>query len=107
MYSIGDFFFRDLVKKILEKRFENYIQLFQKNEFYYFFIYRFIGGLGIPFGFQNLLPILFGMKKINYFFASLFGLIPSIFILNTIGAGLNSYVEQARSFSIIDFILTH
>ena len=106
LYSIGDFFFRDLVKKILEKRFENYIQLFQKNEFYYFFIYRFIGGLGIPFGFQNLLPILFGMKKINYFFASLFGLIPSIFILNTIGAGLNSYVEQARSFSIIDFILT-
>ena len=106
LYSIGDFFFRDLVKKILEKRFENYIQLFQKNEFYYFFIYRFIGGLGIPFGFQNLLPILFGMKKINYFFASLFGLIPSIFILNTIGAGLNSYVEQARSFSIMDFILT-
>ena len=106
LYSIGDFFFRDLVKKILEKKFENYIQLFQKNEFYYFFIYRFIGGLGIPFGFQNLLPILFGMKKINYFFASLFGLIPSIFILNTIGAGLNSYVEQARSFSIIDFILT-
>ena len=94
LYSIGDFFFRDLVKKILEKRFENYIQLFQKNEFYYFFIYRFIGGLGIPFGFQNLLPILFGMKKINYFFASLFGLIPSIFILNTIGAGLNSYVES-------------
>ena len=37
--------------------------------FYYFFIYRFIGGLGVPFGLQNLIPILFGMKKINYFFA--------------------------------------
>ena len=26
--------------------------------------------------------------------------------MNTIGAGLNSYVEQAQSFSIIDLILT-
>ena len=67
LYSIGNFFFRDLVKSILEKKFEKYIELFQKNEFYYFFIYRFIGGLGVPFGLQNLIPILFRMKKINYF----------------------------------------
>ena len=106
LYSIGDFFFRDLVKKILEKKFEKYIQLFQKNELYYFFIYRFVGGLGIPFGLQNLIPILFGMKKINYFLASFFGLIPSIFIMNTIGAGLNSYVEEAQFFNIIDFIFS-
>ena len=46
------------------------------------------------------------MKKINYFLASFFGLIPSMFIMNTIGAGLNSYVEQAKSFSMIDLILT-
>ena len=39
------------------------------------------------------------MKKINYFLASFFGFIPSMFIMNTIGAGLNSYVEQAESFS--------
>ena len=106
LYTIGNFFFRDLVKQILEKKFEKYIKLFQRNEFYYFFIYRFVGGLGVPFGLQNLIPILFGMKKINYFFASLFGFIPSFFISNTIGAGLNSYVEQAQSFSIVDLILT-
>ena len=63
LYSIGNFFFRDLVKLILEDKFKKYIQLFQKNEFFYFFIYRFIGGLGVPFGLQNLIPILFGMKK--------------------------------------------
>ena len=68
LYSIGNFFFRDLVKSILEKKFNKYIQLFQKNEFFYFFIYRFIGGLGVPFGLQNLIPILFGMKKFNYFY---------------------------------------
>ena len=45
LYSIGNFFFRDFVKQILEKKFEIYIKLFQKNEFYYFFIYRFVGGL--------------------------------------------------------------
>ena len=106
LYSIGNFFFRDLVKSILEKRFNKYIQLFQKNEFFYFFIYRFIGGLGVPFGLQNLIPILFGMKKINYFFASLLGFIPGFFIINTIGAGLNTYISQADSFSMIDFIFT-
>ena len=83
---------------LLEKKFEKYIKLFQKNEFYYFFIYRFIGGLGVPFGLQNLIPILFNMKKINYFLASFFGFIPRFFILNTIGAGLNNYIEASRNF---------
>ena len=106
LYSIGNFFFRDLVKKILEQKFHKYILLFKKNEFYYFFIYRFIGGLGIPFGMQNLIPILFGMKKLNYFFSSFFGFIPSFFIFNTIGAGLNSYVKQSENFNMLDFVLT-
>ena len=106
LYTIGNFFFRDLVKKILEKKFEKYIKFFQKNEFYYFFIYRFIGGLGIPFGLQNLIPILFSMKKLNYFFASFFGFIPGFFILNTIGSGLNSYIEKAEAFNLIDLIFT-
>ena len=69
-------------------------------------MYRLVGGLGIPFGLQNLIPILFDMKKINYFLASLFGFIPSMFIMNTIGAGLNSYVEQANNFNMIEFIFT-
>ena len=106
LYSIGNFFFRDLVKKILEQKFDRYIFLFKKNEFYYFFIYRFIGGLGVPFGLQNLIPILFGMNKLNYFFSSFFGFIPGFFIFNTIGAGLNSYVKQAEEFNMLDFILT-
>ena len=106
LYSIGNFFFRDLVKSILEKKFEKYIQLFKKNEFYYFFVYRFIGGLGVPFGLQNLIPILFRMKKINYFFSSFLGFIPGFFILNTVGAGLNSYVAEAENFKMIDLILT-
>ena len=106
LYSLGNFFFRDLVQKILEQKFEKYILLFKRNEFYYFFIYRFIGGLGVPFGLQNLIPILFGMKKINYFLSSFFGFIPGFFIFNTIGAGLNSYVKEAEKFSMLDFLLS-
>ena len=106
LYSIGNFFFKDLVKLILEKKFAKYITLFQKNEFFYFFIYRFVGGLGVPFFLQNLLPILFGMKKRNYFLSSFFGFIPSFFIMNKIGAGLNIYVKQASNFSMTNLILS-
>tara|TARA_B100000963_G_scaffold201675_1_gene175590 strand:+ start:557 stop:1273 length:717 start_codon:yes stop_codon:yes gene_type:complete len=106
LYSIGNFFFRDLVKFILGVKFDKYIRLFQKNEFYYFFLYRFVGGLGIPFGLQNLIPILFNMKKINYFFSSFLGFIPGFYIFNTIGAGLNKYIEKTDSFSFLELILT-
>ena len=105
LYIIANFFFRDTVKKILEQKFKKYIQLFQKNEFYYFFLYRFIGGLGVPFFLQNIFPVLFNMKKKNYFFSSLFGFVPSFFILNTIGAGLNNYIEKSENFSFLGLVL--
>ena len=60
----------------------------------------------MPFGLQNLIPILFGMGKFNYFLSSFFGFIPGFFIFNTIGAGLNSYVEQTDNFNMLNFILT-
>ena len=105
LYVIANFFFRDTVKKILEQKFKKYIQLFQKNEFYYFFLYRFIGGLGVPFFLQNIFPVLFNMKKKNYFFSSLFGFVPSFFIFNTIGAGLNNYIEKSENFSFLELVL--
>ena len=39
-----------------------------KNEFNYFLAFRLAGGLGIPFGPQNVLPVIFNIKKSNYFF---------------------------------------
>jgi uncharacterized membrane protein YdjX (TVP38/TMEM64 family) len=105
LYTIANFFFRDTVKKILDHKFKKYIQLFQKNEFYYFFLYRFIGGLGVPFFLQNIFPVLFNMKKKNYFFSSLFGFVPSFFIFNTIGAGLNNYIEKSENFSFLGLVL--
>ena len=106
LYSIANFFFSDIVKKILEQKFKKYIQLFQKNEFYYFFLYRFVGGLGVPFFLQNVFPVLFNMKKNNYFFSSLFGFVPGFFVFNTIGAGLTTYIEKSENFSFLELILT-
>ena len=105
LYSLANFFFEDLIQKMFKSRFSKYINLFNKNEFYYFFIYRFVGGLGVPFFLQNTLPVIFNMKKLNYFLSSFLGFIPGFFIFNTIGAGLNQYVKNSESFSLIDLIL--
>ncbi len=106
LYSIAGFFFSSLVQKILGEKFSRYINLFKRNEFYYFFIFRFMGGLGTPFFIQNILPIIFRMKKSNYFFSSFLGFIPGFFIINTIGAGLNKYIKQAENFNLINLIST-
>ena len=105
LYSIASFFFKDLVFNLLEKKFSKYIHLFRKNEFNYFLAFRLAGGLGIPFGPQNVLPVIFNIKKSNYFFASFLGFIPMFFIWNTIGAGLNEYIKQADNFSFVSLFL--
>jgi len=106
LYIIAGFFFRDLINRLLKKKFSKYISLFNKNEFYYFFIFRVTGGLGIPFPLQNTLPIIFNMKKINYFAASFLGFIPSFFIWNTIGAGINKFIKESDSFSFVNLIFS-
>ena len=106
LYIIASYFFTDLVNQILKEKFSKYIERFQKDEFYYFFAFRFAGGLGIPFFLQNVLPVIFKMKNINYFFASFLGFIPGFFIWNTIGAGVNTFIKEADEFSIFNLILS-
>ena len=105
LYTIANFFFVDLVNKLLKKKFSNYIKIFKKNEFFYFFIFRLTGGLGIPFALLNVLPIIFNIKKINYFFASLLGFIPSVFIFVSVGSGLNKFIKESNNFSFINLII--
>ena len=104
LYFIANYFFKDFINKLFKKKFSNYINLFKKNEFYYFFIFRFIGGLGLPFPLQNLLPVIFNMKKINYFFSSFLGLVPGFFIMNTIGSGITKFIKEADNFSFLNLI---
>ena len=95
---------KNFLRNIFEKKFLKYIYLFRKNEFNYFLAFRLAGGLGIPFGLQNILPVLFNIKKLNYFFASFFGFIPMFFIWNTIGSGLNQYIKLSDNFSFINLL---
>jgi len=106
LYIIASFFFKDLISKLLEKKFSKYIELFKKNEFYYYFIFRLVGGLGLPFPLQNTLPVIFNMKKINYFFASILGFVPGMFIMASIGSGINEFIKESDSFSFINLILS-
>ena len=106
LYSIVNFFFKDLINKLLEKKFSKYLDLFNKNGFYYFFIFRFTGGLGAPFPLQNILPVIFNIKKVDYFFASALGFVPSFFIWNTIGSGINKFIKDSENFSFINLMLS-
>ena len=91
---------------MLKDKFEKYIERFQKNEFYYFLAFRLAGGLGIPFGLQNILPVVFNIKNINYFFASFLGLMPHFFIWNSVGAGINNYVKESDNFNFVNLIMS-
>jgi uncharacterized membrane protein YdjX (TVP38/TMEM64 family) len=106
LYIIASFFSKDLLHIIFKNKFSKYIERFQKNEFYYFFAFRLAGGLGIPFFLQNVLPVIFKMKKRNYFFASIFGFLPSFFIFNTLGAGINKFIKESDNFNIFNLILS-
>ena len=106
LYVIASFFFKDLINKIFLKKFLKYINFFKKNEFFYFFLFRAIGGLGFPFALQNILPVIFNMKKINYFFASFLGFIPGMFVFVTIGSGIDKFVKESDSFSFASLIFS-
>ena len=104
LYIAASFFFSEIVKKILKERTKKYIDLFKKNEFYYFLAFRFVGGLGIPFPLQNILPVIVNMCKLNYFFSSLLGFIPHFFIWNVIGSGINDFIENSDNFNFFEFV---
>ena len=105
LYTIANFFFKDLIERLLKKKFYKYINIFKKNEFYYFFIFRLAGGLGIPFSLQNTLPVIFNMKKLNYFFSSFLGFIPGVFVWNSIGSGINNFIKESDNFSFMNLIV--
>ena len=67
----------------------------------YITVYRAIGGL--PFFIQNLLPALFNIKIRTYFFGSLLGLAPQLFVGVSLGAGIDKLIDSNSEMpSIID-----
>ena len=91
LYILVNYFFKDLIIEKFSKRFFKLKEKFKNNEFSFFLIYRFIGG--IPFAISNILPVLFNIKVKNFFFGSLIGMAPQLFIGVSIGAGIEKIIN--------------
>jgi len=91
LYYVANFFFRDFIKNKFSLKIEKFINLFNKNDFLYFTLFRFTGG-GMPFAIQNIIPVIFDMKIKKYFFSTFIGIIPGIFIINSLGAGVGNFI---------------
>ena len=105
LYMIGNYFFKEVIKEKFLNRFKNLEIKFKKSEFIYLLAYRFIGG--IPFAVSNVLPCIFNVRVNNFFWATLIGLAPQLFLLTSIGSGLEKVIEQnLEAPRIIDLIYT-
>ncbi|MDC3355060.1 VTT domain-containing protein [Candidatus Pelagibacter sp.] len=103
LYMLGNYFFKEVIKKKFLNRFKNLEIKFKKSEFIYLLAYRFIGG--IPFALSNVLPCIFNVRVTNFFWATLIGLTPQLFLVVSIGSGLEKIIEQnLKSPRIIDLI---
>ena len=92
LYMFANYFFKDLVEEKFSSRFSNFTEKFKKNEFVFFLIYRFIGG--IPFFISNILPTIFNVKVRNFFLGSIIGMTPQLFVGASLGAGLSKILEE-------------
>ena len=104
LYILAGYFFANIIEQKLSKKFNYLTHLFQKNELFYFMCFRFIGGGGTPYVIQNILPVLFNMKVKNYFFATFFGSIPTMFVTVAIGAGLGNIIKESDKLDFITII---
>jgi uncharacterized membrane protein YdjX (TVP38/TMEM64 family) len=103
LYIFGNYFLKDYIKKKFLDRFKNLEIKFKKSEFFYLLAYRFIGG--IPFAISNVLPCIFNVKVRNFFFATLVGITPQIFLIVSIGSGLEKIIQQnLKAPNIMDLI---
>ena len=104
LYSLANVYFKDFIFEYLLKKIEKYQVFFRRNELFYFLIFRFTGGGGIPFAIQNILPIVFNMKLKNYIISTFLGLVPTIFIINSLGEGINKIIENSEYISVNNII---
>ena len=105
LYIFASFMFKDFIYNKFSKKYNYLFEIFKKNELLYFVIYRFIGG--IPFFLQNLIPTIFNIKIKNYFFGSLIGLTPQLFIGVSLGSGIDKLIENNNEMpSVLEMIMT-
>ena len=92
LYIIANYMFQEIIIDKFHRKFFKLSKKFEKNEFNFMLIYRFIGG--IPFFIANILPCLFKVKIKNYFFATFLGMTPQLFIGTSIGSSIEKIIIQ-------------
>ena len=92
IYIFANFFFKELIREKFLNKFKNLEIKFKNKEFFYMLIYRFVGG--IPFQISNIIPCIFNVKIKNFLLATFLGMMPQIFIIASLGAGLESQIEK-------------
>ena len=103
LYIFANFFLKDLIREKFLNKFQNLDNKFKKSEFIYLLVYRFIGG--IPFAISNVIPCIFNVKASNFFFATLIGTTPQIFLVCSLGSGLGKIIDQnLEAPSLIDLL---
>jgi uncharacterized membrane protein YdjX (TVP38/TMEM64 family) len=105
IYLFGNYFLKELIREKFLNKFQSLEQKFKNSEFLYLFLFRIVGG--VPWQLQCILPTLFDVKLKNYFFSTLFGITPGIFVIVSIGSGLEKIIDQNSEVPrIADIILS-
>ena len=92
LYIFGNYFLKEFIKEKLLNKYHKLETKFKKSEFIYLLVYRFIGG--IPWQISCLLPTLFNVRVRNFFFATLIGIVPQIFLAVSIGSVFEKIIDQ-------------
>ena len=106
LYMLVGFFFRETIKEKLAPKFSKLREFFIKNDILYFTCFRFVGGGGVPYAVQNILPILFNMPLKNYFIATFVGSTPSMFVTVSLGSGIEKVIDQNAELNISTVLLS-
>ena len=105
LYLFANYFLKDTIKDKFLEKYKNLESKFKKSEFIYLLIYRLVGG--IPFAISNVLPCIFNVKVFNFFWATFIGIIPSLFLICSIGSGLEKIInENLEAPKALDLIMS-
>ncbi len=92
LYIFANYFLKEMIREKFLNRFQSLEEKFKKSELIYLLIYRFVGG--IPFALSNVIPCIFNVKLKNFFLATFIGMLPQLFLVVSIGSGLEKMIDQ-------------
>jgi len=96
LYIFAKFFLYDFLKEKLFVKFKKLDLMFQKKQLLIMIIFRFVGI--VPFFLANLLPVIFNINTKNYLLGTIIGIMPAIFILVSLGSGINEAIYSFEEF---------